>query len=140
MGAFIYNINALNHDFPHLQTALVCGQSVLHTKICGLRRSNALVVKHISAALAYIKMQIINCTCPKITCKRHGKCIECREYHRNTIPRCERVNEEITRIKRKIIKLRNKGISEDKIKSKLENKFSNKSAQEIEEIISEIKQ
>ena len=42
--------NALNHDPPHWQTALVCGWSVFHTKFCGLRRQNAVVVGHISAA------------------------------------------------------------------------------------------
>lgn len=24
-----------------------------------------------------------NCTCPKNTCERHGKCCECINFHRN---------------------------------------------------------
>jgi len=43
--------NALNHDRPHLRTAVVREWSVLHRKSRGLRRENAVVVRHISAAL-----------------------------------------------------------------------------------------
>ncbi|HEX3017325.1 MAG TPA: hypothetical protein VHP31_05665 [Caproicibacter sp.] len=33
-----------------------------------------------------------DCPCPKLKCKRHGNCVECREHHQNSryTPYCER--------------------------------------------------
>ena len=32
------------------------------------------------------------CTCPKNKCVRHGKCQECMEKHKSSLPRCKREN------------------------------------------------
>ena len=40
-------------------------------------------------------MECKECTCPKVRCKRHGKCEECRAYHgrKERLPYCERDGE-----------------------------------------------
>ena len=30
------------------------------------------------------------CTCPKITCERHGNCELCEEHHKESAPFCKR--------------------------------------------------
>jgi hypothetical protein len=81
----------------------------------------------------------MDCACPKVSCKRRGKCAECRKHHRNTIPRCERNDDETTKIKNKILRLKNKGVAEERVKDKILSKFGNKSIEEISEMYDQVK-